>query len=351
MIGYYAHGQGYGHSNYADLMADRLGSHLAIFTDSDFNFRKKSRVIKLPNEDVDGTELKVIKCEKPKFLHHNPLGLKKIQQRSHTILDQVIYRNIRLMLVDVSVEVATLCRVSSIPYAYRRMPGERNDLPHLEAYRGAVFLFAYYPKSCESSSTPDWVVDKTYYLGFIGENSIEKSGALGKGLESIKEIENILVIQGKGGHNLSRSRIEKLIKDFRSAQIHTIGCFDDVPEAANYTHHGFVDNIKKYVQQADVIFTACGSSTVSNLLGMGRKFICMPQNRPFNEQDCIGDFLVENKLAVKLYDNQFTDAIHDFLKLDPYIKEEFQPTDMSSFATACIEYHDRLESHENQVLQ
>ncbi|ARN76896.1 hypothetical protein BST97_02140 [Nonlabens spongiae] len=337
MIGYYAHSQGYGHCSYAQLLARELNEKLIIFTDSDFPFDDSCTVVHLENEDLNGNELYLENCMIPNYLHHNPVGLKKIQRRSRDILNAVIHNDISLMLIDVSVEVATLCRVSSIPYAYRRMPGNRNDTPHLEAYRGAVFLYAFYPKSCEHPDVPEWIKEKTIYLGFIAALDVKSN--LERPIEADLILEkSILVIQGKGGNNFDRTKITELIQSFPDHYIKTAGSFNDVPTAVNYEHLGFVDDLSRYIAQSEIIFSACGSSTVSLLLQNKRKFICMPQVRPFEEQDCISQFLVDNELAVLLKGNDFQKAVADLKGLNPEISQEFEPRTMKEFSLECTRY-------------
>ncbi len=345
MIGYYAHSHGHGHSNYAQLLAEELRDELLIFTSSNYLFNQVSRVIELPDEDKDGTELNVHNCSKPRFLHYNPLGIKKIRERSHTLLDQIIYKSIKIMLIDVSVEVATLCRVSSVPYAYRRMPGNRNDLAHVEAYRGAVFLFAYYPREFENTQTPQWIIDKTCYLGFIAPENNVQVNYTQKQL-SHESITEILFLMGLGGNNISFKQIEQLAIQFPNATIHTVGKFNEVPRLNNLQHHGVVDSIEEFVETADVIFTACGSGTVARLLAMNRKFICVPQIRPFQEQNCIAEQIVRNDLGTSLENYDFKKAVEELLLLDTEIPPKFKPQNMTHFAQACREYESKLIEHE-----
>src|SRR5699024_11918045 len=93
----------------------------------------------------------------PASLHYSPVGNSDIQQRSHKILDTIYQRRIDLMIVDVSVEVAMLCRAASVPYLYVRLPGIRDDEPHLNAFARALALLAPYPRPLQSAMTLDWL--------------------------------------------------------------------------------------------------------------------------------------------------------------------------------------------------
>ena len=86
MLGYYAHSHGNGHCNYAALLSNQLANKLVVFTSKDYSFDPTVQYYKLPDEDRDGSELQFDSGQQPSFLHHNPVGLKKIQQRSCLLL-------------------------------------------------------------------------------------------------------------------------------------------------------------------------------------------------------------------------------------------------------------------------
>src|SRR5680860_1869308 len=169
MIGYYAHSHGSGHCNYANLFSKVFGKSLTVFTDRNHAFDRGTNVVMLENEDPDGNEYQRSCFPEPRALHYAPVHIAKITRRNKIILDNVLKRNISLLIIDVSVEMAMLARVSSIPYAYVRLQGDRNDFPHLNAFEGASFLLAYFPKEMESTDTPSWITNKTVYLGFLSK--------------------------------------------------------------------------------------------------------------------------------------------------------------------------------------
>lgn len=87
-----------------------------------------------------------------------------MQTRSWQLLDQIRQRQIDLMIIDVSVEVAMLCRTASVPYLYVRLAGERDDAPHLNAFAGALGLLVPYPRQLEAAATPIGYAKKRYTL-------------------------------------------------------------------------------------------------------------------------------------------------------------------------------------------
>ena|SRR5680860_626315 len=131
MIGYYAHSHGSGHCNYANLFAKVFGKSLTVFTDRGHAFDMGTEVVLLENEDPDGSEYNRNIFPEPRALHYAPVNIAKITRRNSCILENVVSRNISLLIIDVSVEMAMLARVSSIPYAYVRLQGDREDVAHL----------------------------------------------------------------------------------------------------------------------------------------------------------------------------------------------------------------------------
>jgi len=178
MIGYYAHHHGSGHLTSANYVATKLKGKLKIFSSLE-NTKNEDISFLLPSEDPDGTAFHNPAVVLPSYLHYSPVGQQSIYERSLLLLNYLRTFAIQLMIIDVSVEIAALCRSSSVPYAYVRLPGNRNDKPHLDAFKGAIILLAYFPEALESSNTPNWVKEKTIYTGFLSSEN-RKSVSLPK---------------------------------------------------------------------------------------------------------------------------------------------------------------------------
>ncbi len=70
-----------------------------------------------------------------------------------------------------------------------RLAGERNDQPHLEAFRSATRVLAPFPAALDAPGTPGWVRDKTFYAGFLG----------GAAPAPTRDGQDIVVVFGRGG--------------------------------------------------------------------------------------------------------------------------------------------------------
>lgn len=297
MLSYYAHHHGSGHCNYAQIFSKAFDYESVIFTSSNFQFNPNVKIEKLASEDPDGTGTDQKFIPPPAYLHYSPVGQKTIQHRSAQILNRIIREEVKLLIIDVSAEIAALARSASIPYSYVRLPGERNDPGHLQAFQGAVFLLAYFPEAFESPNTPTWVKEKTIYLGFF--NRFSKIEYL-KFKSQNNYIKNVVVLSGKGGNEELLKALSRLQKRFHYSEINVYGAEDLRLQQGNLRFKKPTINLLKTLERADLIVANCGLNLTSEILETGKPFLSIPETRPFNEQEYMHAFLMRNKLALDL---------------------------------------------------
>ena len=306
MIGYYAHSHGSGHCNYAKMFAKSNSDKAIVFSESPCN-TKGIKWIHLRSEHCDGSQWCREEFMEPSFLHYAPIGLSNIMRRNLQILSEIDKHNIQLMIVDVSVEIAALMRVSSVPYAYIKMMGNRTDLAHQQAYRGAAFLIAYYPEDLEPESTPKWVKDKTLYLGFVTEKVYDNSP------KHEMEFDSLLIL-GKGGHQISRKLISRISEYLGKKKLYILGdC--DIYESKNVIHKGFVKNVRSYISRSKIVIAACGSNLTSEILSCRTPFLMLPQERPYSEQIIFSKALQKAGLGIELDVENIPKGFYEFLNL------------------------------------
>ena len=353
MIGYYAHSHGSGHCNFAQIFAKKLGTKLCIFTDSDYSFNTNSNVVRLANENPDGTEFDRRKFEEPLSLHYAPVNMRKITIRNQRILDHINQKNINLLIIDVSVEIAMLARVSSVPYAYVRLQGDRSDIPHINAFEGATFLLAYFPEELEPENTPDWIREKTVYLGFISKNMFEsKSQPWPKEFRKNGK-PNLLYVSGFGGSR--RFEFEDLDKKFN---IFIIGPGNNFDKNANITSIGVVPCTHKYLAHADFIVAGCGANTTSEILTLGKRFVAISENRPYDEQKQLASGLEKMNWAVCIDSHSTLDqALKNLHHINLKPLPKFKPEHFMNFCEVLSaedfrsdELLDRLEEQRQNVI-
>lgn len=320
-LGYYAHHHGSGHCRQIDKLAALLPvdakSQLIVFTslspdDYSFSSLDKQQIIRLQTEDECADDVlkgRAGEYFQPASLHYSPVGNSNIQKRSHQILDTIYQHHIDLMVIDVSVEVAMLCRAASIPYLYIRLPGIRDDTPHLNAFAGALALLAPYPRLLEATMTPEWVGKKTLYLDFINTtqqkelNYHEFMKILTKlntsNLKDWKEVPPtiITVIKGYGGHKAIDMKLPELRRLLPNAFIislgpinHNMRCHVDIAAQVN--------DVTPFIQHSDYLVMACGLNAVAQAYDYATPLVVLPDDRPHQEQEVMAQALIKQERAL-----------------------------------------------------
>jgi len=336
-IGYYAHHHGSGHCRQADKLAALLPNdaraQLTVFTSLDidsyrFTAIDEQQIVRLNAEDECPDDILAGRAGEywqPASLHYSPVGNSDIQKRSHQILDTIFRRKIDLMIIDVSVEVAMLCRAASIPYLYVRLPGIRDDAPHLGAFAGALALLAPYPKALESAHTSEWICDKTLYLDFIysqktesytyesfidilaklsvdNETSVPKSTRLPSNKTQLTDKSGatthiITVIKGYGGHKAIDEKLPELRLLLPNALIVSLGPIDD-DKRCYVDISAEVDDVTPFICHSDYLMMACGLNAVAQAYHYDTPLIVVPDDRPHNEQVVMAEALVTQNKAL-----------------------------------------------------
>lgn len=321
-IGYYAHHHGSGHCRQIDKLAALLPiqkrQQLTVFTSLapeayTFTAIDEQQIVRLYPEDErtdDVLKGRAGKYWQPASLHYSPIGNADIQKRSHQILNTIVQRNIDLMIIDVSVEVAMLCRTASIPYLYVRLPGLRDDMPHIDAFAGALALLAPYPQAIEAAMTPIWVCQKTVYLDFINltKNNTSSHQDFIKTLTTLtadhpnvspsfatKPI--ITVVKGYGGHEAIDAKLPELRRLLPSAFIISLGPIDnDMRAYVDIATH--VKDVTPFMHHSDYLLMACGLNAVAQAYYCATPLVVLPDERPHQEQATMAQALIDQGRAL-----------------------------------------------------
>lgn len=342
-IGYYAHHHGSGHCRQADKLASLLPSdersHITLFTSvatESYRFKAipESQIIRLSAEDELSTDVlpgRAGEHWQPSCLHYSPVGNSDIQTRSHQLLTTIQQHKIELMIIDVSVEVAMLCRAASIPYLYVRLPGSRDDLPHVTAFNGALGLLAPYPETLESADSPNWLRQKTLYLDFINFNNSPNNSlnntdkttdnnsdnncnslsyddflqsliamttpSANSGSQSLKDRPLVTVIKGYGGHEAIDEKLPRLRQLMPDAFIISLGPITE--SARGYVDIATeVDDVMPFINYSDCLIMACGLNAVAQVYGCNTPLVVIPDPRPHQEQQVMAQALIADGRAM-----------------------------------------------------
>ncbi|CAN6961318.1 MULTISPECIES: hypothetical protein [Psychrobacter] len=330
-IGYYAHHHGSGHCRQADklaaLLPPKLRSQMTVFTSLPndgyhFSAITDEQIVRLSAEDQLPEDVLLGRAGKywqPSSLHYSPVGNRNVQMRSWQLLDEIRQRQIDLMIIDVSAEVAMLCRVASIPYLYVRLAGERDDIPHLNAFAGALGLLTPYPKALEASATLDWVRQKTLYLDFMPNKtdelltftafinklmtlttssiSIHERLSSSDNKQKIADTTIITVIKGYGGHDAIDAKLPELRRALPNALIISLGPInDEARHCVDIAAH--VNDVTPFIAYSDLLLMACGLNGIAQAYDYATPLVVLPDERPHREQEVMAEALIEQGRAL-----------------------------------------------------
>lgn len=295
---FYIHHHGSGHlmralsiaSHLKDSRVTFLGSGLSRFENV---IPKNIYCINLP-EDVAGQEDPSASLLQLSFLHYAPINVERVARRSAAITSALLALFPAILIVDVSVEVTILATLCGIPTIVIRQNGDRDDIAHLHAYECAQLLIAPSTGHLMNPSPHDWVNQKTFFSGGFSKYS-------GRQIFS-EEINHraIGVIVGSGGTSLDGSIIHALATQCADRSVLAIGDVAKMEQvlASNVVFHGQINDPASILAQCDVVVGNAGHNTVMEIADLGKKFVCIPENRPFHEQLRKAELLEQNGMAV-----------------------------------------------------
>ncbi|WP_420142996.1 glycosyltransferase [Sphingobium sp.] len=273
--GYYVHHHGDGHRQRAIAIGQSLGGTTLLGTGLTGKTGNLP-FLDLPDDRIDDGFAGIDHADRPSSLHYAPFDQEGIRQRSAMMAMWIAQSRPRLMVVDVSVEVAMLARLASVPTVYVRLSGTRLDAAHLDAFRGATALLAPFHEALDDDDIPAWVRKKTFYApGIIPPASISQNARDGA----------VLIVLGRGGGISDGERWAEIARATPERQFRIIGsCTVPTLLPDNLELGGWVDDADAQIAAAAVVIGAAGDGVVSAVLAARRPFICLPEPRPFDEQ-------------------------------------------------------------------
>lgn len=275
-IGYYVHHQGAGHRQRAAAIAAAFEGKVTLIGTGLAENNPDLPLLDLPDDRLrggafDGPD----RANTPPALHYAPLDHAGVRRRVAAISSWIADAQPNLMVVDVSVEVAMLARLASVPIVYMRLSGRRSDRPHCDAFASAAALVAPFAEILDDPATPDWIRDKTLYAGNIVRPApVQKV-----------EPDTVLVVAGRGGEMADGTRWAQAAAAVPDRRWRVIGPVRP-PSAmpGNIVFSGWIEDAERAIAAAGIVIGAAGDGLVSAVLACDRPFICFPEVRAFDEQ-------------------------------------------------------------------
>lgn len=281
MIGYYVHHHGRGHTSRALAVSRHLTEEVVFFSSAPRPCELDAAVewVRLPL-DVPEAGAEAADPTANGRLHWAPLHVDGLADRAAVLIDAMSRLRPRRMVVDVSVEVALLCRLTGVPVTVMAMPGERDDPVHALGYDIADTIVAPW---ADEVYRPQWLArhaPRTHYVGVI-------SRFAGTAPAAAKETPTGLLLAGAGGSAIPNDAL------------HQLRCA--APEyrwIAAGGAAGWVDELWPLLSGADVVVTHAGQNAIADVAAAGVAAVVIPQCRPFAEQHATATALAEAGVAV-----------------------------------------------------
>jgi hypothetical protein len=341
-IGYYVHHQGAGHAMRARLIARTLARPCTLLGTFDGADPGVDSFVDLPDDRIAaGFDGRDNAATRPLALHYAPLGVDGLRDRMARVAAWVASADPVLMIVDVSAEVALFSRLLSVPTLVVRLPGDRTDPPHLEAFRSAERLLAFFPRALDGAANPEWVRSKTAYVGYL--SAAPKADPIG-------EDGSIVVVYGRGGAGGSFADLAAAARAVPERQWQVVGPVTDeggeCPE--NLRLHGWIPDIGPYLDSAALVIGTGGDGVVSGVVARGKRFVCIPEPRAFDEQAATARALQAHGAAIHRADwpppGDWPALVRAGLALDPALMTSLdQPDALTRTARLIGDFADRLD--------
>jgi UDP-N-acetylglucosamine:LPS N-acetylglucosamine transferase len=224
----------------------------------------------------------------PSTLHYAPIGVAGLRQRAAALASWFASAEPAALVVDVSVEVALLARLSGVAPVVVRQHGDRNDPAHRAAYDGAAALLAPWPSAFEDASTPQEIRDRTWYVGGITRSAartLDRQDARTRaGLPSDRPV--LVVLAGAGGTDVSLTAIGEVARGIPRWHVTVLGMDPSgcLSVGGGLDVRGWVDDPAPFLRGADVVVTHAGDNAVTEVAAAEARTIVIPAARPFDEQ-------------------------------------------------------------------
>lgn len=236
-------------------------------------------------------------------LHHVPVGVSDVTSRAATVVRWLEDVRPDAVVVDASVEVTLLTRLSGVAPVVVRMHGDRTDPAHLTGLDAAVSLLAPYPEFLEDPDTPAWVRDRTTYVGGFSRHDGRPDDQEVVEVPWRADGQHVVVMSGTGGDGFDSDELVAAARATPDWTWHLLG--DGAPVAhppANLDPTGWIDDVFPYLFHADVVVASAGHNTVMEVASARRPMVCVPEERPHSEQHRKAQVLDDARLAVVRHD-------------------------------------------------
>jgi hypothetical protein len=287
VIGYYVHHQGSGHLNRARTVAAHCPLPLTGLSTLPAPDDWPGRWVLLPRDD-DGDPAAFGDTTAGGRLHWAPVRHAGLRGRMALIARWIAAASPRLLVSDVSVEVALLARLLGTPTVVVAMRGERTDPPHRMAYDLADLLLAPWPAALPEPGWPEHWRARTVHTGAFSRFDGRPHHAPAEERADRPRPGRVLLLMGSGGTDVPPGGVQAARTATPGWQWTMLGGPDG----------GWAADPWHALCAADVVVTHAGQNALAECAAARRPAVVVPQKRPFGEQAATGRALARGGLAV-----------------------------------------------------
>jgi glycosyl transferase family 28 len=265
MIGWYVHHQGRGHLHRALAVGAELGEPVTVLSSLERPPGHVGEWVRLDRDDRGGGEPSA-----GGRLHWAPLRQDGLRRRMHQVSGWLERARPRLVVADVSVEIALLARLHGVPVASVLVPGRRDDAAHRLGFDVSDRLVAAWPSAATAALLPGLdhdVLARVRAVGGLSRFPVAPRRARRPGPP------RALVMGGAGDEGWDADLLRHAV---RSAQDwEWLVCGPPGPWCADPY---------RLVRDADVVVTHAGQNALAEVAAARRPAVVVPRLRPHDEQ-------------------------------------------------------------------
>jgi hypothetical protein len=275
VIGYYVHHQGRGHLHRASSIAAHLDTEVTGLSSLPRPDGWAGPWIELARDDADAFPSDV---DAGGVLHWVPERCDGLRERMAAVSAFIARERPALMVVDVSVEVATLARLHGVPVVTTVLPGVRTDAPHRLVHGLARRIIAAWPAGV--GDMLDGVPDDDPRLVHVGALS-RFDDRIAAVPPARADRPRVALMLGSGGHDIEPGAVQ-VARDSTPDWDWTLLGTDDATWAADPWD---------VLRSADVVVAHAGQNAIAEIAAARVPAVLVAQHRPFGEQHAMAGAL------------------------------------------------------------
>ena len=208
-------------------------------------------------------------------LHWVPRGHAGLRDRMARLASWIAEARPSAFVVDVSVEVAVLARLLGVPTVVIVQRGRRDDAPHALAYAQAAAIAA------------PWTAVTHAPESALPAGRLHFCGALSR-LDGVLFTPrsaggDVALLLGAGGHGVTAPDVSAAAAATPDRRWHVAGPLRCT--GPGVVDHGPHADIAALLERCSVVVGSAGGNVVAEVAAARRAFVCLPQDRPFSEQE------------------------------------------------------------------